>query len=83
MSIIKIYSFIAGQDAGGPLSVECLGCICEAISNCNRTLTCSGEVCGLFRITWAYWSDAGKPVLQGDNPTAEGGMKQIDIIHLH
>jgi hypothetical protein len=62
------------------LSVECLGCICEAISGCNRTLTCGGEVCGLFRITWAYWSDAGKPVLQGDNAAADGG-KMINNCH--
>lgn len=24
-------------------------------------MQCSGDVCGLFRITWAYWADAGKP----------------------
>ncbi|XP_050430199.1 uncharacterized protein LOC126839154 [Adelges cooleyi] len=46
----------------------CLACICEAMSSCNRSLTCEGDVCGPFRITWAYWSDAGKPVLYGDNP---------------
>ncbi|XP_059475804.1 lysozyme-like [Neocloeon triangulifer] len=69
----------AQQGATGPLSVECLGCICEAISNCNRTLTCSGDVCGLFRITWAYWSDAGKPVLQGDNPSADGAYGRCTV----
>ncbi|XP_063244216.1 uncharacterized protein LOC134543241 [Bacillus rossius redtenbacheri] len=46
----------------------CLGCICEAVSNCNRTVTCTGDVCGLFRITWAYWADSGKPVLANDHP---------------
>lgn len=39
----------------------CLGCICEASSGCDRSLQCSGDTCGLFRITWAYWSDGGKP----------------------
>nr|CAD7398476.1 unnamed protein product [Timema poppensis] len=51
-----------------PVNDLCLGCICEAVSNCNRSFTCAGDVCGLFRITWAYWSDAGKPVLQQDHP---------------
>ncbi|KAG8319378.1 invertebrate-type lysozyme 3-like [Homalodisca vitripennis] len=46
-----------------PVTEICLGCICEAISNCNRTLQCTGDVCGIFRITWAYWADAGKPTL--------------------
>ena len=55
------------------MSELCLGCICEAASNCNRSLGCDGDVCGLFRITWAYWADAGKPVIAQDNANAEGG----------
>lgn len=51
-----------------PVSEVCLGCICEAISSCDRNLKCEGDVCGMFRITWAYWADSGKPVLPGDNP---------------
>lgn len=51
-----------------PITEVCLGCICESISSCNSTLACEGDVCGMFRITWAYWADSGKPVLQGDNP---------------
>jgi len=56
-----------------PVTDVCLGCICEAVSNCNVTLQCDGDTCGLFRITWAYWSDAGKPTNGGqipDDPTA-------------
>lgn len=49
----------------------CLGCICEAVSGCNTTLKCTGDVCGLFRITWPYWADSGKPTQQGDLPTDE------------
>ncbi|XKL66452.1 hypothetical protein PGB90_009872 [Kerria lacca] len=45
----------------------CLGCICEAISNCNRTLKCDGDVCGLFRITWPYWADSGKPTVNNED----------------
>ncbi|VVC30735.1 Destabilase,EF-Hand 1, calcium-binding site [Cinara cedri] len=51
-----------------PVTEVCLGCICESISTCDRNLRCEGDVCGMFGITWAYWADSGKPVLQGDNP---------------
>lgn len=62
----------AAQDA--PVTQTCLGCICEAISGCNRTSTCTGDVCGLFRLTWAYWADAGKPTIAGESPTAGTGI---------
>ncbi|XP_076233265.1 uncharacterized protein LOC143178454 [Calliopsis andreniformis] len=59
--------FILGERILTTESVEvtstCLGCICEATSNCNATVGCDGSVCGPFRITWAYWVDAGKPKL--------------------
>ncbi|XP_055856062.1 uncharacterized protein LOC129919233 [Episyrphus balteatus] len=51
----------------------CLGCICEAVSGCNLTRTCTGDICGLFRITWFYWADSGKRTVNGeaaDSPTA-------------
>lgn len=54
------------------MSDICLGCICEAASNCNRTLGCTGDVCGLFRITYPYWLDANKPVIPLDNPQDAG-----------
>lgn len=56
-----------------PVTDICLGCICEAVSGCNRTLNCNGDVCGLFRITWAYWSDSGKPTLNGEAPGSQTG----------
>lgn len=56
-----------GQQQFAPAVSEiCLGCICEAVSNCNQSLGCQGDVCGVFRITWPYWADAGKPVLAQD-----------------
>jgi len=57
------------DDEAKPVTDVCLGCICEAISGCNNTLQCNGDVCGLFRITWAYWSDAGKPTV-GNEPAS-------------
>lgn len=53
-----------------PVTQQCLGCICEAISGCNTTNSCSGDVCGPFRITWAYWADAGKPTVGNESPEA-------------
>ncbi|XP_055856064.1 uncharacterized protein LOC129919234 [Episyrphus balteatus] len=46
----------------------CLGCICDAISNCNVTTTCNSKACGLFRITWIYWADMGKMTVNGESP---------------
>ncbi|XP_046406711.1 lysozyme-like [Ischnura elegans] len=71
VAFVLAAAVVYGQD-NQLVSEVCLGCICNAISGCNRTLTCSGDVCGIFRITWAYWSDAGKPVIEGDDPAAQG-----------
>lgn len=70
-------SIVYGQ---GTLSPNCLGCICEASSACNATIGCStpyagAYFCGPFLISWAYWADAGKPVLQNDNPDAKGAFE--------
>ncbi|GLV43192.1 uncharacterized protein CBL_14129 [Carabus blaptoides fortunei] len=64
---------ISGQEPAVGISTQCLGCLCEAATNCNRTLTCRGNICGLFSITWNYWADAGKPTQPGetvDSPSA-------------
>ncbi|ALC42100.1 CG6426 [Drosophila busckii] len=60
---------IQAQDK--PVTDVCLGCICEAISGCNQTNYCGAGVCGLFRITWAYWADGGKLTLGNDSPQSE------------
>ncbi|XP_017024523.1 invertebrate-type lysozyme 3 [Drosophila kikkawai] len=59
------------QATDKPVTDVCLGCICEAISGCNQTRYCGGGVCGLFRITWAYWSDGGKLTLGNESPQSE------------
>ncbi|XP_011865732.1 PREDICTED: lysozyme 2-like isoform X2 [Vollenhovia emeryi] len=48
------------------VSQVCLGCMCEVQTACNTTIGCSGSICGPFSITWAYWSDAGKPTLNNE-----------------
>lgn len=73
--LLVLLSVSGGQES--PVTQTCLGCICEAISGCNRTTTCAGDVCGLFRITWAYWSDAGKPTIAGELPSSETGTYKL------
>jgi len=58
---------IPPEQPGISVSESCLGCICEAVSNCNQTVRCEGDVCGVFRITRGYWIDAGQIALQQDN----------------
>nr|ALM25917.1 i-type lysozyme 2 [Harmonia axyridis] len=53
-----------------PVTQQCLGCLCEASSNCDISGNCAGDVCGPFRITWAYWADAGKPTVNNEAPDA-------------
>jgi hypothetical protein len=79
----KCFHWFPGQQQAqqGPVSELCLGCICEAVSNCNRSLGCNGDVCGLFRITWAYWADAGKPVIAQDHSDNEGGESSEVQLH--
>ena len=48
------------------MAKECLGCICDAASGCNTTIGCAGDVCGPFKITMNYWTDGGKPTLDGE-----------------
>lgn len=62
-----------------PVTQSCLGCICEAISGCNVTSTCSGDVCGPFRLTWAYWSDAGKPTVKDERPDSSTAYKNCAL----
>lgn len=60
-----------GQKAD--VSQVCLGCLCEAVSGCNTTVGCSGDVCGPFRMTRSYWTDGGKPTLEGESDSDDAG----------
>lgn len=55
------------------VSEVCLGCICQAVSQCNLTIGCTEEDCGMFRITKPYWIDSGKPTIPLDNQEDNGG----------
>ncbi|XP_063228967.1 invertebrate-type lysozyme 3-like [Bacillus rossius redtenbacheri] len=41
----------------------CLGCICEATSNCNLTVGCVRGLCGPLLIARDYWLQAGSPTV--------------------
>jgi len=66
------------------LSDNCIGCICEASTNCNKTATCiSGDAfCGPFLISRGFWIDGGKCVLDNDNPNDPGAWKRcaLDLV---
>lgn len=66
-------SIVYTQQLGGNIEERCIGCICEAASECNQTTGCVQNTCGLFRITWPYWADAGKPVIPQDDPNSPEG----------
>jgi hypothetical protein len=38
---------------------QCIQCICDASTGCDRSHRCSGQFCGPFLISWPYWHDAG------------------------
>ncbi|KRF98111.1 uncharacterized protein Dwil_GK27471 [Drosophila willistoni] len=48
------------------VSLDCLECLCETISDCNLTLGCTGSTCGPFAITKPYWQHGGQLILRGD-----------------
>uniref|UniRef100_A0A336LXM4 lysozyme n=2 Tax=Culicoides sonorensis TaxID=179676 RepID=A0A336LXM4_CULSO len=63
-------ALLKNQINPAPVTEACLGCMCEAMSECKQGTQCEGDVCGLFRMTWSYWADSGKPTLNGEAPTS-------------
>ena len=61
----------------GPVSELCMGCLCEASTDCDRNFHCDGRYCGMFRISAPYWRDAGSPVKNGDNAKTVGGKRRL------
>jgi hypothetical protein len=54
------------------VSTECLQCICEATSSCDFNIGCSPNTCGPYAMTWGYWNDGERPVLDQDSSYADG-----------
>lgn len=56
-----------------PVTEDCLDCLCETMSGCNASAICVNGACGIFRITWGYWVQAGQITLPGDTALSEDG----------
>ncbi|XP_059475803.1 lysozyme-like [Neocloeon triangulifer] len=56
------------------MSIECLGCVCEATTRCNLNYNCTQGLCGPMLISEPYWFDAGRPVIDGDNTNWSGAF---------
>nr|CAD7398468.1 unnamed protein product [Timema poppensis] len=72
------YIFI-GQQENKVVDDLCLGCLCEAMSDCNRTFSCVGDDCGLFMITKPYWEDAGRHVIAQDDSSSPGAFQRCVV----
>nr|CAD7397794.1 unnamed protein product [Timema cristinae] len=70
---------ILGQQENKVVDDLCLGCLCEAMSDCNRTFSCAGDDCGLFMITRPYWEDAGRHVIAQDNSSSPGAFQRCVV----
>nr|CAD7458735.1 unnamed protein product [Timema tahoe] len=72
-------SLVLGQQEDKVVDDLCLGCLCEAMSDCNRTFSCVGDDCGLFMITKPYWEDAGRHVIAKDNSSSPGAFQRCVV----
>jgi len=60
-----------------PVTEDCLDCLCETMSGCNASTICVNGACGIFRITWGYWVEAGKLTLPTDTALSDDGRFQL------
>ncbi|KAG7158301.1 lysozyme-like isoform X1 [Homarus americanus] len=71
---------VCSQAAENVVSSNCMGCLCEASTRCNASAGCTtpypgGYFCGAFLLSWAFWADAGKPVIKNDDPEKKGAFE--------
>jgi hypothetical protein len=60
-------------DYENEMSIDCLGCMCEATTKCNLNYNCTQGLCGPMLISEAYWIDSGQPLIDGDSVNWQGG----------
>ncbi|KAJ9583155.1 hypothetical protein L9F63_022496 [Diploptera punctata] len=71
--VTTTWGLLATRGRKNSIDMElCMGCICEATSNCNLTFQCTRGLCGPFLISEIYWKEAGRPTITGDNPNRKG-----------
>ncbi|XP_030387482.1 lysozyme 2 [Scaptodrosophila lebanonensis] len=57
-----------------PVTEDCLECLCEALSGCNASAVCVNGACGIFRITWGFWVEAGQLTLPNDTALSDNAF---------
>ncbi|CAM1322023.1 Uncharacterised protein g7965 [Pycnogonum litorale] len=72
-TFVCITGVLRGQGVG-TVDINCLYCMCVGSSDC-KSVRChrpneGGYYCGPYQITYAYWNDSGKPVIDSDHPSA-------------
>jgi hypothetical protein len=62
------------------LDDKCLGCLCHTLTGCNSTLKCQKGQCGVFKISWPYWADGEKPLVnEDDDPDSAEAFENCGI----
>lgn len=61
------------DEGSDSITNNCLGCICEASTRCDTFTGCvaNGQLCGPFLISKGFWVDAGRCVMEGDDPSSD------------
>ena len=57
-AVLAVLVAVAAAQAQDLVSWKCIGCICEASSECNTQLGCENGFCGPFRISNAFFIDS-------------------------
>jgi len=52
------------------------------MSGCNASAICVNGACGIFRITWGYWVEAGKLTLPTDTALSDDGMFKLSYWYI-
>ncbi|KAH8275175.1 hypothetical protein KR026_001272, partial [Drosophila bipectinata] len=66
-----IYFLCVSKVTNKPVTEDCLDCLCETMSGCNSSAICVNGACGIFRITWGYWVQAGELTLPNDTALSD------------
>ncbi|XP_065157864.1 uncharacterized protein [Atheta coriaria] len=61
------------------LTPQCMRCLCVAATNCDLTLGCKAGYCGPYKISRVYWIDAGRHVMDEDDPERAGAFQDCAI----
>lgn len=72
IAILTCSLLFSAESQFAHVSTQCLQCICVGSSQCDINIGCGPNTCGPYAITWGYWNDGGRPVLDGDSPSSDG-----------